>query len=402
MYPVLHDRTRFDTPPSSTSPLLNSSHGEGDGTHLAQRRQHRKHEGGEEDEDERKHAARPEKSYKNPELEQVEHVGNPILSNVSFAEDDDGNSSKGRQCLEYDGSVGIQKEQRNSGEPLEIGTADRVAADRDAAARPITPIELALPAESSPLTSVEPTTGKSILENADPFAKYDKHLNSGGPFLGSSASQLRSGTHSAEFRFPNVSENLMVRWIDCPNVHEIPLGKDEYDELAPYQASHPKSKTIFDVSDRLGTDKHPVVFGGSLGALGEITNVALINFPPTTNLNQILGCHCWQLDGKLGEGCLQIIIDWSVDILVYGYGKDPDVSEYLVRSCWGFVDITPIAGPGDWNSNPSTKKHYVAVAEEVKDDSKTIITDLAQALPNLESVIVFGDLPFKYAIKEGE
>ena len=144
------------------------------------------------------------------------------------------------------------------------------------------------------------------------------------------------------------------------------------------------------------------MFGGSLGALGEITNVALINFPPTTNLNQILGCHCWQLDGKLGEGCLQIIIDWSVNILVHAYGKNRKVSEYLARSCWGFVDITPIAGPGDWHSNPSTKSHYVEVAEEVKEASKTIVTDLAQALPNLKSIVVFGALPFEYAIKEGE
>ena len=33
---------------------------------------------------------------------------------------------------------------------------------------------------------------------------------------------------------------------------------------------------------------------------------------------------------------------------------------------------------------------------------RVFVTDLTQALPNLGSVIVFGDLPFKYAIKEGE
>ena len=183
---------------------------------------------------------------------------------------------------------------------------------------------------------------------------------------------------------------------------EIPPGRDQFNELAPWQEKHPEAEKIFDIAKRLGSNKHPVVFGGSLGALRSMTSLSLINFPPTTNMNQITECHCWQRDGKLGEGCLQIIIDWYVDILVYAYDKDRDVSEYLVRSCLGFVDITPIGGPGDWHYNSETKSHYLRVAESVKESSKAILTDLAQALPNLESIVVFGDLPFKYAIKESE
>jgi len=140
------------------------------------------------------------------------------------------------------------------------------------------------------------------------------------------------------------------------------------------------------------------VFGGSLGALRALTTLVVINYPPTTNMKEITGCHCWQKDGKLGEGCLQITIDWYVDILVHAYGKDRDVSEYLVRSCLGFVDINPIAGPGDWNSNSATKKNFRNVTDRVIDSSHEIIHDLVtSALPQLKSVIVLGDTPFEKA-----
>jgi len=158
---------------------------------------------------------------------------------------------------------------------------------------------------------------------------------------------------------------------------------------------------IYDVSTSLGS-RHPVVFGGSLGTLGAITTLCFINYPPTTNMEQITKCHCWQKDdGKLGEKCLQVIIDWSVDILVHGYGKDPFVSEYLVRSCWGFVDLNPIAGPGDWNSNSNTTNHYRDVTNRIIDTSRRITQDLVKyALPNVTSVLVFGATPFDHTIKK--
>ncbi|EJK68417.1 hypothetical protein THAOC_10408, partial [Thalassiosira oceanica] len=247
--------------------------------------------------------------------------------------------------------------------------------------------------DADPSVKLSDNTSEIFAESncdADPFAKF---LNPSRIFA------------EPNGKYFSNTPNLFARYIDCESVDAIPSGLDQFDELASVQERHPKSRMIFDISNRLGlrddgSPKHPVVFGGSLGALGSITSLALINFPPLTNRDQITKCHCWQKDGKLGEGCLQIIVDWAVDILVHVYDKDRDVSECLVRSCWGFVDITPIGGPGSWAYGPDTKSHYSKVAESVKEPSKAILTDLVKTLPNLESLVVFGALPFEYAIKE--
>ena len=198
--------------------------------------------------------------------------------------------------------------------------------------------------------------------------------------------------------------NILEKYINCSNVDDLPPDLDNHDQLSRWQSEQPEAEEILRVSNKLGP-KHPVVFGGSLGTLVCITILIILNFPPTTNIDKITKCHCWQKDdGKLGEKCLQVIIDWIVDILVHVYGKNRDTSEKLARSIVGFVDICSIAGPGDWHSNPHTAAQYESVAQSVRRPTTSMIQRLVdpENTPSLESVLVLGGLPCKYWLGESE